>query len=296
MSIKYYNYYADKSVKLSAHFTVGEFCSESDYHGAFPETFPIESCLIDMLEDLYSHFDCGKIIINSGYRTPACDKSVGGSGSGPHTYGKAVDAYLYYKNGKPVPSRLVACYLQDKGQNGIGLNCGGNPNGTHTDFLDRVWHADETRYNTVSDFYSYTGTKKGEVYPSSAASTFTGSADVKAVQKWLGVTADGILGRQTKTALIKKLQTALNTAYGAKLAVDGVFGNKTSSAIRNIKNGSKGEIVKVLQALLICQGYSLTLDGIFGNNTEGALRDYQTNHGLYNDGIAGKATFAELCT
>jgi hypothetical protein len=293
MSVKYYHYYSDKNIKLSEHFKVGEFCSESDYHGSYPDTFPIETRLVNMLEDLYSHFDCGKIIINSGYRTPQCDIEVGGSGSGPHTYGKAVDAYLYYKNGKPVPSRLVACYLQDRGQNGIGLNCGGNVNGTHIDFLDRKWHADETHYNTVADFYSYTGTKKSEVYPN--GNTSDGSASVKTVQKWLGVTADGIPGRQTKTALIKKLQTALNKAYGSKLAVDGVFGNKTSSAVRNIKNGSHGEIVKALQALLICQGYTLTLDGIFGNNTEGAVRDYQSTHGLYNDGIAGKATFGELC-
>lgn len=32
-----------------------------------------------------------KITISSGYRTPAFDKSLGGSGSGDHTYGRAVD-------------------------------------------------------------------------------------------------------------------------------------------------------------------------------------------------------------
>lgn len=295
MSVKYYNYPADKDVQLSAHFKMGEFVDPSDYTSApFPSTVPIDSDLIDILEQVREHFGCTFCNINSGYRTPAADKAVGGSGSGPHTYGCAADAY-FYKNGQPVESRLIACYLQDIGAHGIGYCCGGNFYGTHIDTLSRVWHGDEQDYSvTVSDYYSYTGTFKAEVYGGSSASTDS-TDGVKTVQDWLGVEVDGICGAQTKAALVKELQAVLNDQYGANLAVDGVFGNQTASAVRNLKKGSQGNYVKVLQGFLICKGYNTGgLDGDFGNQTDAAVCAFQSDNGLYVDGVAGKATFAAL--
>ncbi len=298
MSVKYYNYPADRDIQLSSHFKMGEFVDPSDYTSApFPSTVPIDSDLIDILEQVREHFECTSCNINSGYRTPAADKAVGGSGSGPHTYGCAADAY-FYKNGQPVESRLIACYLQDIGAHGIGYCCGGNFYGTHIDTLSRVWHGDERDYSvTISDYYSYTGTTKAEVYGGSEApSAPTGNSDgIKTVQDWLGVDVDGIYGNKTKSALVKKLQTVLNLLYGANLAVDGIFGNKTASALPNICKGSAGDLTKVLQGFLICHGYDTGgFDGIFGNVTEAAVRDFQSSHGLYCDGIAGRATFGEL--
>lgn len=298
MSVKYYNYPADKDVQLSAHFKMGEFVDPSDYTSVpFPSTVPIDSDLISILEQVREHFGCTSCNINSGYRTPAADAAVGGSGSGPHTYGCAADAY-FYKNGQPVESRLIACYLQDIGAHGIGYCCGGNFYGTHIDTLSRVWHGDEQDYSvTVSDYYSYTGTTKAEVYGSEGGSSAPTSdnSDVKYVQKWLGVDVDGIYGAQTKAALIKKLQAVLNDQYGANLAVDGIFGNKTSSALPNICKGSAGDLTKVLQGFLICHGYDTNgFDGIFGNATESAVRDFQKENDLYCDGIAGRATFGKL--
>ena len=297
MSVITYNYFSDKNKKLSDHFAVGEFASPSDYNGNYPTQILIDSDLIDVLEMVYSHFGADKCIINSGYRSSSCDKAVGGSGYGPHTQGMAADAY-YYKNGSPIPSRLVACFLQDIDNSGIGYCCGGNPNGTHIDVLARYWHGDERDYSvTVSDYYSYTGTTRAEVYGSGGSSTPTSeSSAIKEVQQWLGVTADGIYGNQTKAALVKKLQITLNILYGANLATDGIFGNKTASALPNICKGSAGDLTKVLQGFLICHGYDTNgFDGIFGNATESAVRDFQSDNGLYVDGIAGKATFEELC-
>ena len=297
MSVKYYIYPADKDVQLSAHFKMGEFVDPSDYTSApFPSTVPIDSGLIDILEQVREHFGCTSCNINSGYRTPAADKAVGGSGSGPHTYGCAADAY-FYKNGQPVESRLIACFLQDIGAHGIGFCCGGNFYGTHIDTLSRVWRGDERDYSvTVSDYYSYTGTTKAEVYGSSGSSAPTGNRDgIKTVQDWLGVDVDGIYGNKTKSALVKKLQTALNLLYGANLAVDGIFGNKTASALPNICKGSAGDLTKVLQGFLICHGYGTGgFDGIFGVNTEAAVRDFQKENDLYCDGITGRATFGKL--
>ena len=298
MSINYYSYPAEKDVQLSAHFKMGEFVDASDYTSApFPSTVPIDSDLINILEQVREHFGCTSCNINSGYRTPEADKAVSGSGSGPHTYGCAADVY-FYKNGQPVESRLVACYLQDIGAYGIGYCCGGNYYGTHIDTLSRFWHGDERDYSvTVSDYYAYTGTTKAEVYGSSGGSSApTGNRDgIKTVQDWLGVDVDGVYGSQTKSALIKELQTVLNEQYGSNLAIDGIFGNQTASVIRNVTKGNTGDLIAVLQGFLICRGYNTGgLDGDFGNQTDAAVRAFQSDNGLYVDGVAGKATFAAL--
>lgn len=170
--VKTYKYAADKNKKLSPHFSVWEFAAPSDYNGNYPEELPISEELINVLEDVYNHFNCSRCDILSGYRTPTIDRAVGGSGYGKHTEGLAADAYYYVGNNN-LPSRLVSCYLQDKGVNGIGYCCGTNPNGTHIDVRqDGMWHGDERDYSiTVPDYYSYTGTKKSEVYPNTANST-----------------------------------------------------------------------------------------------------------------------------
>ena len=175
-NITIYNLSTEGNKFLTPHFQVHEFADPSDYvNVAYPVDIPIHNKLPEVLEDVFAHFGCTLGKICSGYRSPAADLDVGGSGSGPHTLGIAADVY-FYKNGQPVPSRLVACYLKDKGVKGIGLNCGGNPNGTHIDMRgfgvwnDSVWYGDEAVrnggiYKTVSDFYAYTGTTKAEVYP-----------------------------------------------------------------------------------------------------------------------------------
>lgn len=125
---------------------------------------------------------------------------------------------------------------------------------------------------------------------------------VKEVQQWAntnyksGLVADGIYGVKTKKVLIKILQTELNQTYKSNLVVDGIWGAKTKSACPTLKNGSKNNVVGVLQALLICNGYSEAyLDKDYGSATVSAVKKYQKKTGLIVDGIAGKNTFAKLC-
>ena len=47
------------------------------------------------------------MIINSGYRTIAYDKKVGGDGKGYHTKGMAADIKAYDKNGKVISAKIV---------------------------------------------------------------------------------------------------------------------------------------------------------------------------------------------
>lgn len=119
---------------------------------------------------------------------------------------------------------------------------------------------------------------------------------VKEVQAWLngfysaGLTVDGIYGVKTKAALVKALQKAL------KVTVDGVYGPETNRAIKNLKKGSSGDAVRVLQGLLVCNGYSAAyVDGEYGDGTYKAVKAFQKSKKLFADGIAGKATFKALC-
>lgn len=62
-----------------------------------------------------------------------------------------------------------------------------------------------------------------------------------------------------------------------------------------VKNGSKGDLVKLVQLMLNENGYNCgTADGIFGTNTEKAVEKYQRAKGLSVDGIVGNNTYAKL--
>lgn len=125
--------------------------------------------------------------------------------------------------------------------------------------------------------------------------------NIKEVQKWVNtnynfnLAIDGIYGVCTKSALIKSLQAELNAQFNSNLIIDGIFGINTKKAIKNIYFGSRGNITKILQAFLICHGYSTGgFDGIFGTQTLSAVVEYQESINLFPDGIAGKETFFYL--
>ncbi|OLN33969.1 spore cortex-lytic enzyme [Desulfosporosinus metallidurans] len=64
---------------------------------------------------------------------------------------------------------------------------------------------------------------------------------------------------------------------------------------RLLGRGSKGPEVKELQSKLAQLGYGVgTVDGKFGAKTESAVRNFQKDHGLRVDGLAGTQTIKEL--
>ena len=122
---------------------------------------------------------------------------------------------------------------------------------------------------------------------------------VKEVQTWLnntyssGLTLDGLYGSLTKKALVKALQKELG--FVGK-DIDGIYGTKTNAKIKVLKKGSKGNLVKVLQALLVCNGQKAAyVDGDFGSGTETAVITVQKLFEIEVDGEAGKETFSKLC-
>lgn len=62
----------------------------------------------------------------------------------------------------------------------------------------------------------------------------------------------------------------------------------------NLTYGSRGDEVKRLQTALNDRGYGLAVDGVYGPKTQSAVRDYQSKHNLAADGIFGPLTSASL--
>jgi 3D (Asp-Asp-Asp) domain-containing protein len=62
-----------------------------------------------------------------------------------------------------------------------------------------------------------------------------------------------------------------------------------------LKQGSRGDEVKLVQKLLADTGYYAgQIDGVFGGETLAAVKDFQTYNGLQPDGVVGKDPIAVL--
>ena len=64
-----------------------------------------------------------------------------------------------------------------------------------------------------------------------------------------------------------------------------------------IRPGSCGCQVKQLQKQLLRLGYALPVcgvDGIYGNETKKAVTEFQIDHGVIPDGIAGRETITKM--
>jgi hypothetical protein len=158
--VKKFSYSKQGNEHLSAHFQVREFASKSGSK-LYSDDVYVDTELITVLEKIFDHFNCGMIIVSSGYRTSDHDKAVGGNGSGQHTRGCAADFTCKDKANNIISAKLVCCYLEDLGINGIGYI---NSNYTHVDTRTGMykWWGDETKPNSPSitkfgynSFYTY---------------------------------------------------------------------------------------------------------------------------------------------
>lgn len=209
--VKTYSMKKDWNKKVSAHFSVYEFaCSDKS------DTVLIDTELVNVLEQVREHF--GKAVhINSAYRTPAYNISVGGSPRSQHCQGLAADIWI--KDTDPI---RIALYLSSlpyfAKRGGIGYYSRAQVTGGFVHVDVRTWK---------SRWISKTGVK----YVSVADLMPTikqGSKDcvngvsyaVTVLQRHLGLTADGVFGAGTKAKLVE-----YQKAHG--LAADGVCGPAT---------------------------------------------------------------------
>lgn len=105
---------------------------------------------------------------------------------------------------------------------------------------------------------------------------------VKKLQKDHGLEDDGIVGKQTY-ALIDRLLDERQVTQPQR-----------ENPYPTIRLGDKGELVRLLQEKLNRKGYNLKVDGDFGGKTETAVKDYQKKNGLTSDGVVGPKTWAKL--
>jgi peptidoglycan hydrolase-like protein with peptidoglycan-binding domain len=124
-------------------------------------------------------------------------------------------------------------------------------------------------------------------------STGSTGANVTSLQYLLtsrgySTTADGDFGSGTKAAV-----TAFQQSRG--LSADGIAGPQTFSAlVSTLREGSSGAAVQALQVQLVKHGGSIATDGDFGPQTDTAVRSFQSARGLGVDGVVGPATWQEL--
>ncbi|WP_096225913.1 peptidoglycan-binding protein [Geobacillus sp. FJAT-46040] len=111
---------------------------------------------------------------------------------------------------------------------------------------------------------------------------------VKEFQKKVGITADGIAGKQTYQALQKYVRTQTTLSRSNSSSSNDHWTGQT------LREGSKGEDVKELQRMLNSAGYNVKVDGVYGSETEGAVRSFQKLVGISVDGIAGAQTYRSL--
>lgn len=134
---------------------------------------------------------------------------------------------------------------------------------------------------------------------STSSSYDTTPDDVSEVQTYMnkkynsGLDVDGDFGPKTRAAIVEQVQKLIGTS------ADGSFGpnSKTAWGSRCVKNGSKGDLVRLVQMMLVCRGYSIGSSGAdasCGPATVAAIKRYQKNNGLSQDGKCGKNTAAKL--
>lgn len=111
------------------------------------------------------------------------------------------------------------------------------------------------------------------------------------------IAVDGYFGKNTQQNVNRCFQKAMNLDYGKKLSVDGIVGEKTLEALGNhyVKKGERQELARAVQIALYCYGYDAKwTDGIFGDKTKECVQNFQRDHGLTADGVAGKNTIKKM--
>ncbi|GAA3793222.1 penicillin-insensitive murein endopeptidase [Streptomyces chiangmaiensis] len=126
------------------------------------------------------------------------------------------------------------------------------------------------------------------------ASNGSRGSDVVALQHLLAthgrtVAVDGVFGSGTRSAVVGFQQSKGLTA-------DGIVGPATWGALAvTVRQGDNGPAVKAVQSLLNAKrGSGLAVDGDFGPATNSAVRTFQSHAGIGVDGVVGPTTWKNL--
>jgi putative chitinase len=142
---------------------------------------------------------------------------------------------------------------------------------------------------TAEQAADYVATEKGAIESACwfwNAKKLNDVADTQDIVKMTKIINGGDIGLADRQARYKKAMEV----FGGKVALKPVAeAASESAATATLKKGSKGELVKKMQAVL-----GLSADGDFGPGTEAALKKWQASKGLTADGVAGPKTLAAM--
>lgn len=173
--------------------------------------------------------------------------------------------------------------------------------------------------------YKVTDKRHRDLSPTACPGTHFPWADLLSGTTQPPATKHPLLKRGSAGDAVRRVQTLLRH-HGHPVAIDGIFGPKTESAVRafqaskritvdgivgpqtwaslespakrpeqpTVRSGSRGTAVRTLQEALRSKGYRIAIDGIFGPRTLSAVRAYQKKAGLAVDGIVGPKTWRAL--
>lgn len=109
---------------------------------------------------------------------------------------------------------------------------------------------------------------------------------VKAVQRALGISVDGIYGPQTRAAV-----RAFQAKHG--LVADGIVGPKTRRVLFG-RGDRAAAFIRAWWVVPVQKALRVQVDGLYGPQSRAAVRAFQARKGLVVDGIVGPKTLAAL--
>lgn len=134
----------------------------------------------------------------------------------------------------------------------------------------------------------YVATEKGAIesacwfWDTNKLNSLADGDDVTAMTKRINGGDIGLADRQSR---YKNAMEVL----GGKISTTPVNPQITDAVTQTLREGSKGELVKRMQAVL-----GISADGDFGPGTERAVKAWQAKNGLTADGIVGPKTLAAM--
>lgn len=214
MGVKTYYKSSMSSNNLSQHFKVSEFACRDG-----TDMILIDAALVDVLEDIRASCGNKPISVNSGYRTAAYNAKIGGATNSYHMKGQAADITIAGVDTLSICKAAEKALAARSMQGGIGRYVGQNFVHVDTRTTRSRFQQDKAGQST----YSVDGWGISTPMPTIKNGS-TGEA-VKTAQKALGgLTVDGVFGDKTETAV-----RAFQKTKG--LPIDGVVGHKTWSAL-----------------------------------------------------------------
>lgn len=133
---------------------------------------------------------------------------------------------------------------------------------------------------------------------------------VRRFQKKYKLTVDGLAGSRTQSLIMSKASAQSGSSVSQPSSAKTSGSSSSSSSGNNdqsasgswfggsyttIRQGNKGDRVKLLQQALISLGYLKGgADGVFGKKTFAAVVSFQTVWKLSSDGVAGKKTLTAI--